>query len=69
MIGALETLDLEAAQRYRTSLLGSIAGGLAAAGGAVVDAGKEAADRATNPWWIWGVAAIVLGVVVIQSRR
>jgi len=69
MIGALETLDLEAAQRYRTSLLGSIAGGLAAAGSAVVDAGKEAVDKATNPWWIWGVAAIVLGVVVIQSRR
>jgi hypothetical protein len=69
IIGALETLDLEAAQAYRTSLLGSLQGGVAAAAGDVAKAGKEAAERATNPWWIWGVAAVVLGVVVIQSRR
>jgi hypothetical protein len=69
IVGALETLDAEAAQAYRTSLLGSVAGGVAAAAGDVATAGKEAAERATNPWWIWGVAAVVLGVVVIQSRR
>jgi hypothetical protein len=34
----------------------------AEAGNVVLDVGKQA----SNPWWIWGIAAIVLGVAAIK---
>jgi hypothetical protein len=68
VFGALETLDAEEAQRARSSWTGSILGGLGAAGGALGDAGKTTLDRVTDWRWIAGIAAIVIGVVVIQGR-
>ncbi|NDE69105.1 MAG: hypothetical protein EB057_03435 [Microbacteriaceae bacterium] len=56
VIGALETLDAEAAQAYRMTLLGSVAGGLAAAAGDVAAAGKATVEKVTDPKWIWGRA-------------
>jgi len=29
---------------------------------------KEGAERVSNPWYIWGIAALVLGVVVLKSK-
>jgi hypothetical protein len=68
VFGALETLDAEEAQRARSSWTGALLGGLGAAGGALGDAGKQTLDRVTDWRWIAGVAAIVIGVVVIQGR-
>lgn len=68
VFGALETLDAEEAYRARNSWTGAVLGGLGAAGGAVGAAGKKTLDRVTDWRWIAGVAALVLGVVVIQGR-
>lgn len=71
VIGALETLDAEAAQAYRMTLIGSVAGGVAAAAGDVAAAGKATVEKVTDPKWIWGVAAIVglIALIQFQSRR
>jgi len=65
--GSLDTIDLEADYASRQGL-GGVLGGLGAAtrdvGTAAADAGKRTVG---NPVWVWGVAAIVIGVAVIQS--
>jgi hypothetical protein len=65
--GAVQTVDAEAEYASRQGL-GGILGGLGAAtrdvGTAAADAGKRTVG---NPVWVWGVAAIVIGVAVIQS--
>lgn len=68
--GSLETIDLQAEYASRQGL-GGVLGGLGAAardvGTAASDAGKAAGRTVSNPVWVWGVAAIVIGVAVIQS--
>lgn len=68
--GSLETIDLQAEYASRQGL-GGVLGGLGAAardvGTAAADAGKAAGRTVTNPVWVWGIAAIVIGVAVIQS--
>jgi len=68
--GSLETIDLQAEYASRQGL-GGVLGGLGAAVGDVgksaADAGKAAGRTVSNPVWVWGVAAIVIGVAVIQS--
>jgi len=31
-------------------------------------AANEAADTVKNPWWMWGAAALVLGVVLLKGK-
>jgi len=65
IVGALETLDAEEAQRARTGFLG-VLGGIGAAAGAVGDAAGDTARKALDPRFVWGVAAIVIAVAVIK---
>jgi hypothetical protein len=34
----------------------------------VGEVAKKGAERITNPWYVWGIAALVLGVVVLKSK-
>mgnify|MGYP001301369466 CR=1 FL=1 len=65
IVGALETLDAEEAQRARTGFLG-VLGGIGAAAGAVGDAAGDTAKKVLDPRFVWGVAAIVIAVAVIK---
>ena len=62
-------------QSWRSFFPEYVAPTVAEAAQKVADAGNVALDlgkQASNPWWIWGVAAIVLGVAAIKlvpSRR
>lgn len=79
IITALQAVDGEAYARYmqswRSFFPEYVAPTVAEAAQKVADAGNVALDlgkQASNPWWIWGVAAIVLGVAAIKlvpSRR
>lgn len=69
ILGAFETYDAEEAQRYRTSIIGSVTGGVEASAGAVADAGKKAAETVSNPAWLWGAAALVVVILIAQGRR
>lgn len=66
IVGALETLDAEEAQRARTGFLG-VLGGIGAAAGAVGDAAGDTAKKVLDPRFVWGVAAIVIGIAVIKA--
>lgn len=73
IVTALRAVDGEAYARYMQSwrsffpeyvapTVQEAAEKAAEAGNVVLDVGKQA----SNPWWIWGVAAIVLGVAAIK---
>jgi hypothetical protein len=32
------------------------------------EAAKTASERVTSPWYIWGMAALVLGVVILKTK-
>jgi hypothetical protein len=69
VIGALETLDAEEAQRARQGF-NDVIGGIKAAAQAVADALGDLGDAAKKPFdlrWIWAVAVIAVSVAVIQS--
>ena len=79
VVTALQAVDSESYARYmqswRSFFPEYVAPTVAEAAQKVADAGNVALDlgkHASNPWWIWGVAAIVLGVAAIKlvpSRR
>lgn len=73
IVTALKAVDSESYTRYMNSwrsffpeyvapTVAEAAEKAAEAGNVVLDVGKQA----SNPWWIWGVAAIVLGVAAIK---
>jgi hypothetical protein len=69
VIGALETLDAEEAQRARQGF-NDVLGGIKAAAAAIADALGDLGDAAKKPFdirWIWAVAVIAVSVAVIQS--
>jgi hypothetical protein len=73
IVTALKAVDSESYTRYMNSwksffpeyvapTVAEAAQKAAEAGNVALDLGKQA----SNPWWIWGVAAIVLGVAAIK---
>jgi hypothetical protein len=79
VVSALRAVDSESYTRYmqswRSFFPEYVAPTVAEAAQKAAEAGNVALDlgkQASNPWWIWGVAAIVLGVAAIKlvpSRR
>ena len=79
VVSALQAVDSESFARYmqswRSFFPEYVAPTVAEAAQKAAEAGNVALDlgkQASNPWWIWGVAAIVLGVAAIKlvpSRR
>lgn len=73
VVSALQAVDGEAYTRYmqswRSFFPEYVAPTVAEAAQKAAEAGNVALDlgkQASNPWWIWGVAAIVLGVAAIK---